>query len=154
MSILSIIRPITSSVFANQAVRTTAKNFGRGTIGLVNIGGHGLSAYHSYYQHRDQYGAGGAVLRGLGESLATDAAFAFMGLKAIPFAAIGYGGYMAVKMGQANYQQNRNIRMGRSVNTEFSNQMKMASIRSLSRDKMGAGRTLGSEAQILHNKYR
>jgi hypothetical protein len=153
MSILAMVRPMIGSAMSHKAATTAISHFKSGAIGIVNIGGHSLSGYHSYYQHRDNYGTGGAILRGVGESLATDVAFmTFGGPGAILVGITGAGIYYGTKYGQQHYRNNRQVNFGRVTQDSYGtiNKMKMASAQSLTRSRASTGRLLGNEASRFH----
>lgn len=153
MSILAMVRPMIGSAMSHATVATAVTHFKAGAIGAIGVGGHVLSTYHSYYQHRDNYGTGGAILRGLGESLSTDVVFMAVGMPlGITMGIAGAGIYYGTKYGQQHYRANRQANFGRATQDSYGtiNKMKMASAQSLTRGRASTGRLLGNEASRFH----
>jgi len=116
----------------------------RGTEGTIGLVGAGSSLFVSYKMYANEYGAGGALAIGAGETTL----FLLPPIVSIPVAIAYHGGKAVYDYGKSTYRENRKLNMGRPVNDYFGT---MATMRQRSASTLQRGRAiLGSEARMMH----
>lgn len=150
--IRSIVGSGLSAVAKNQRVRNLAMGARQGLKGTARATGLALGAGAGYYSYGQRYGAGGGMLIGAGEAAAMEIAFSAGLIPGAIIAGGAYATYSAFTHGQEVYRRNRRLNFGQPMNDPYGTirATRMHSIRNLSRDRSGLGRTLGNEARMLH----